>query len=195
MPGGIASQMPRNTPDAVGRRFEDVDRDMREMQAALSAARATALWLPGRVYQTGDLVVEPGGTLVVALQTHTSGQAFAPNIANIPTWRDVAAAIGAITTAQGTWASGATDGVGGTAPGDRFRADFRNGLCIVHIDWKLGTAPEIIGTLPASVPAPPSLTEAQAGSDGFVWIYAGSRDVHAAGPGTTRYEANLPYLY
>lgn len=92
MPGGIASQMPRNTPDAVGRRFEDVDRAVQEMQAALSTARATALWLPGRVYQAGDLVVEPGGTLVVALQTHTSGAVFTPNTAFIPgQWRAVTA--------------------------------------------------------------------------------------------------------
>lgn len=92
MPGGIASQMPRNTPDAVGRLFEDVDRTVQEMQAALSTARATALWLPGRVYQAGDLVVEPGGTLVVALQTHTSGAVFTPNTAFIPgQWRAVTA--------------------------------------------------------------------------------------------------------
>lgn len=191
----IASQMPNNTPDAVGRRIGDLDRTVRELQADLFTARGYALWLPNRGYRAGELVVEPGGTLVVALEAHTSGAVFSPNVANITAWRYVATATGAITTAQGTWASGATDGVGGTAPGDRFRADFRNGLCIVHIDWKRGTAPEIIGTLPASVPAPPSLIEAQAGSDGFVWIYAGSRDVHAAGPGTTRYEANLPYLY
>jgi len=92
MPGGIASQMPRNTPDAVGRRFEDVDRAVQELQAALSTARRTALWLPGRVYQAGDLVVEPGGTLVAALQTHTSGAVFTPNVAFIPgQWRAVTA--------------------------------------------------------------------------------------------------------
>jgi hypothetical protein len=92
MPGGVASQMPRNTPDAVGRKFEDVDRSMQELQAALSTVRGSALWLPRKVYQAGDLVVAPDGTLVVVLEAHTSGATFEPNLANIPArWQTVRA--------------------------------------------------------------------------------------------------------
>ena len=88
----IASQMPNNTPDAVGRRIGDLDRTVRELQADLFTARGYALWLPNRGYRAGDLAIEPGGTLVVALEAHTSGPTFAPNTASIPAqWRTVLA--------------------------------------------------------------------------------------------------------
>lgn len=102
--------------------------------------------------------------------------------------------------ANGTWASGATDGTGATAPGQRFMAMWNPALrlVIVQCDTKRGTVASgtAVGSLPAEVPAPTVTVQDGSGANVIAWISANTRNVSVISPnGTDRFGFRFAYFY
>ena len=100
----------------------------------------------------------------------------------------------------GTWGA-ASDGIGSRTPSSRFASYWRDGVCIIHIDFKRtsGTESNAIGAVHPSTPVPPGIQEVQVG-DYTIYMDPNSNnfgdyDIVSSAPVGTRVIANIIYLY